>query len=150
MFRYPIRLKAELSRVYTGRDESENSGRASRIYIRELVEPRKFIVYTCTRTHIVYTESSRTANQLPRFLEITGSYYFTHVVPIVFLTRRTEYIVTLREISRSKIITILSNYGNQAKFIVLILYVFLFVYIIFLIRMKFVVFGYFIENWDRE
>lgn len=104
MFRYPIRLKAELSRVYTGRDESENSGRASRIYIRELVEPRKFIVYTCTRTHIVYTESSRTANQLPRFLEITGSYYFTHVVPIVFLTRRTEYIVTLREISRSKII----------------------------------------------
>lgn len=85
--------------------ESENSGRASRIYIRGLVEPRKFIVYTCTRTHIVHTESSRTANQLPPISRNNRITLFharcTHRFFFFFNSSNgIPNVVSLREISR--------------------------------------------------
>lgn len=79
-------------------------------------EPREFIYAgssnlensSCTRAHerILYTLNHhvRLIN-CPRFLEITGSHYFTHVVPIVFFfffnsSNGIPNVVSLREISR--------------------------------------------------
>lgn len=55
-------------------DESENSG-------------REFIHASSSKIR-VYTESSRTANQLPRFLEITESYYFTYPLFSIVVERQ--------------------------------------------------------------